>query len=575
VVEPGQPGAETPVEDEVSRPGETVDPKPSDGAGPAPKLAEGVELLGRYEDSGYKVAPYIARRADGQMIQLPAMLYAVAEEADGRHPVEEIAERVSRKTGRGVSPDNVRYLIDEKLRPLGVFTTADGSNPEVQKADPLLALKFRTAVIPKGVTNAITTVFRPLFFGPVILAVLGGLVALDVWLFGTHGVAQGFRDLLYKPVLLLAMLGIVTLSAAFHEIGHATACRYSGAEPGVMGVGLYIVWPAFYTDVTDAYRLDKRGRLRTDLGGIYFNAIFSIGVLGVYFLTHFEMLIAVAVLLQVEMLRQLQPFLRLDGYYIVSDLTGVPDLFARIKPILQSLLPWRRSDEAVTTLKRWVRVVVTIWVLMVIPILLFQLTVMVIAAPRLVATAWDSAQQQWSAATSAFTGGQPVQAAVSGLQLILLALPTLGMVLIFSRLGRRMGGGLWRGTKEHPLLRGLLVLAVAGVLAGVAVLWTSRDAYQPIKPGERWTVGDAVIAISEIPSGEPGLALSSGVLAEDPATPGPAPSSSPSAEPSPSASVEPSTEPSPSVSGEPSPTETVPPSPTPTGEPTPTGSATP
>ena len=42
-----------------------------------------------------------------------------------------------------------------------------------------------------------------------------------------------------------------------------------------------------------------------------------------------------------EIVHQLLPVIRLDGYYIVSDLTGVPDLFARIGPILRSLLPGR------------------------------------------------------------------------------------------------------------------------------------------------------------------------------------------------------------------------------------------
>ena len=47
----------------------------------------------------------------------------------------------------------------------------------------------------------------------------------------------------------------------------------AGPRPGAMGAGLYIVWPAFYTDVTDTYRLGRGGRLRTDLGGLYFNAV--------------------------------------------------------------------------------------------------------------------------------------------------------------------------------------------------------------------------------------------------------------------------------------------------------------
>ena len=63
------------------------------------------------------------------------------------------------------------------------------------------------------------------------------------------------------------------------------------------------------------------------------------------------------------------PFLRLDGYYIVSDLTGVPDILSRIKPVLSSLLPWRKADDRVTELKPWVRVVVTGYIVILVPVL--------------------------------------------------------------------------------------------------------------------------------------------------------------------------------------------------------------
>src|SRR5207237_4086106 len=135
-------------------------------------------------------------------------------------------------------------------------------------------------VVSPGAVRRITSPFRPLFFSPVVVVVLGTLVAIDVWLFGYHGIGQSVHDALYHPALLLVLLGLVIASAAFHEFGHAVACTYGGATPGVMGAGIYIAWPAFYTDVTDAYRLDKRGRLRTDLGGVYFNAVFILVTAG-------------------------------------------------------------------------------------------------------------------------------------------------------------------------------------------------------------------------------------------------------------------------------------------------------
>src|SRR3954469_14838502 len=357
-------------------------PPSAGGAAEKPRLAKGIDLIGKYEGSGFKEAPYIARRADGQVVQLAPLLYLIAEAADGVRTNEEIAAAVSEAIKRGVSADNVRQLIDERLRPLGVIAGADGSQPEVQKADPMLALKLKAALVPERVVNAITTVFKPLFFPPVVVAVLAGLVALCVWLFAYHGVAQSLREVLYSPGLLMLMLVLVILSAAFHECGHATACAYGGARPGAMGAGLYIVWPAFYTDVTDAYRLGKGARLRTDLGGVYFNAIFILITAGTYFLTGFEPLLLIIPLQHLEILHQFLPFIRLDGYYIVSDLTGVPDMFMRIKPVLKSLLPWREAEDSVKELKTWARVAVTAYVLTLVPALALLLGLMVMNLPR-------------------------------------------------------------------------------------------------------------------------------------------------------------------------------------------------
>ena len=40
-----------------------------------------------------------------------------------------------------------------------------------------------------------------------------------------------------------------------------------------------------------------------------------------------------------EMVKQLSPVIRADGYHILSDATGVPDLYAHIGPTLRRLLP--------------------------------------------------------------------------------------------------------------------------------------------------------------------------------------------------------------------------------------------
>ena len=61
---------------------------PEDAPGP-PRLAEGVELLGEYQGSGYSQPPSLVRRADGQVIQMSPLLYQVACRIDGtRDPAD-------------------------------------------------------------------------------------------------------------------------------------------------------------------------------------------------------------------------------------------------------------------------------------------------------------------------------------------------------------------------------------------------------------------------------------------------------------------------------------------------------
>src|SRR5205807_1538756 len=125
-------------------------------------------------------------------------------------------------------------------------------------------------------------------------------------------------------------------------LGHATGGYYGGARPGVIGVGIFLIWPAFFSDLNDSYRLSRAGRLRADLGGVYFNAVFMLLLAGLYCVTGLQVLLLAIALQHLLVVQQFLPFVRLDGYYIVSDLLGVPDLFAHVRPILSLLIPWRR-----------------------------------------------------------------------------------------------------------------------------------------------------------------------------------------------------------------------------------------
>jgi putative peptide zinc metalloprotease protein len=473
------------------------------GGGRQPLLADGVQLIGEYEGSGYKQAPSLVRRPDGQVIQLPPLLYSVAAKADGRRGYAEIAEEVSAEVKRGLDGEQVRYLVEEKLRPLGVLAAADGRSPDVEKADPFLGLKFRAAMISERTSNALGALFKPLFLAPVVLAVLVAFVVADAWLFLNHGIAQALRQSIYHPGLFLPLFVGVVLSAAIHEIGHAAGCRYGGGAPGKMGCGLYMAWPAFYTDVTDAYRLGRGARLRTDLGGVYFNVVVVLATMGAYAVTRFEPLLLLVAVQHFEIAHQLLPIVRLDGYYIVADLTGVPDLFARIGPILRSMVPGRRPDEQVLVLKRWVRVAVTAWVLVVVPLLVFELLIVLLHLPRIIGTGWDSGVKQYHSVGDAFSSGNPLGGATAILQLIVLTIPIVGILLVLAKTGKQGGRWLWTGTEGRPVLRTLGLAGATGAAVLLAMAWVPKENYRPIRPSERGTLTEGVAAVRHLPDAGP------------------------------------------------------------------------
>jgi len=476
----------------ASRPDARPGPGPVDDRG-APVRAEGVELIGEIPGSGYREPPALVRRSDGQTIQLTKLLYLVLAAVDGRRTYDEIADAVGPAFGRPVSADNVHTLCDSKLRTLGVLQLADGSQPEVKRSKPLLALTCRYVVSDPSVTRRITAPFARLFNPFVVATVLLAFVAVCAWVLLEKGLASATLQAFDQPGLLLIVFALTMVSAGFHEFGHAAAARYGGATPGAMGAGFYLVWPVFYTDVTDSYRLGRGGRVRTDLGGLYFNAIVAVATFGVWWVTGWDALLLTIATQLLQMLRQLTPMIRFDGYHLLADVTGVPDLYHRIKPTLLGLLPSRWDDPASKVLKPWARAVVTAWVLLVVPLLLAALVLMTLALPRVLGTAVASLDRQWQMMGEQYAAGDVLAVMVRVLSGLAIVLPVLGSVYILARVVRQIVAGTWRATRGRPGRRTVAGVVAAAIIAGLGwAWWPQPGAYRPIQPDERGTVQDAV-----------------------------------------------------------------------------------
>jgi putative peptide zinc metalloprotease protein len=434
------PPDSVPVTEPVPEPSSStvVEATGIDVGGKVPCRIPEVELLGEYEGSGYVQPHYLVRRPDQQVAQVTRLLYLVLSSIDGRRSTSQIADRVSAELGRPVSAGNVDYLIEHKLAPLGLAADSDQPMPITRTHHSVLSLAVRRTLMPPFLVNRIADVLKYLFLPVVVLEALNAWLVMDYWLISHTDQRQVSNSLVAAPDLMLVALGLGLLSMVFHELGHASGCRYGGGRPGQIGMGVYLIWPALYTNVTDAYRLDRRARLRTDLGGIYFNVIFILGLGAAYLATSWPPFLVAVLLGHIGIFQQLLPIVRLDGYFILSDLVGVPDLFAFMGPILRGLIPGRTTGERALSLTRRVRVLVRIWALATGTVIVVSLVALAIRGPGLIRGFLSSwAGQLQAIQTAVGTSDWPATAKVT-LALITLCIPVVGLTITLGRAFRQL-----------------------------------------------------------------------------------------------------------------------------------------
>lgn len=551
-----------------------------------PKLADDVVVTGAMEESAFEEEQYLVQRS-GRFIQLTQLLYRIVEQVDGQRSIEDIAREVKADDGKEVSADDVRKLIAEKLIPVGLVVKADGSVVQSTSSRSLLMMNAKMAMIPAALLRPITALFAILFWPPVLLPLLAVCFAAVGYVFFVHGVAKSVYDTLYTPGLLVAVFGLIVASAFFHEFGHASGLKAGGADVRGMGAGVYLAYPAFYTDVTENYKLPRWSRVRTDLGGFYFNLIFALGLVALAIVTGSEFLYAMVALVCLEIVHQMLPLVRLDGYWALADMLGIPDFFSQMGAFLRSVVPfWPKTKDGrkLPRLRWWARIAYGLYILIVIPVLAVMTFVLVQGIPRLLATAFDAFGKMVAIAGEAIGKGEWLNVIAAALQLILIAIPLIGVALVLVRVVKRVGTAAWKWS-EGSLPKRALALANGVALAALLVfLWIpgvgnvagvesgalrgQLGSFEPIKPDERGVVGQAAPIVNDIlrPLGVPVPSL----------TPRPSPSPSPSPSVSPSPTPFPTSTPTTAPVIAPTPVRTVAPTPAPTVAPTPipTASAT-
>lgn len=153
-------------------------------------------------------------------------------------------------------------------------------------------------------------------------------------------IAQAWR----WETLVLAWV-VLLVATMCHEFAHGLTCKRHGGEVHEIGFLLMFFMPCFYCNVTDAWLIrEKSKRLWVTLAGTYCDmvvwalAVFIWAVCQPGTLPNYLAWVVLSVC-GVRIFLNMNPLLKLDGYYMLSDAAGIPNLRSRS---MHYLMAWAR-----------------------------------------------------------------------------------------------------------------------------------------------------------------------------------------------------------------------------------------
>jgi len=162
------------------------------------------------------------------------------------------------------------------------------------------------------------------------IVVVGLILVAQQWDSFTHSVTN-----ILTPEGILGFALALTVAKTFHDLGHALVATRLGVRVAHMGVALLVLWPVLYTDTGESWRLrSHRQRLAISVAGISVElalaglATFAWALLDDGALRQAALYLATTGWV-LSLALNASPFMRFDGYFILSDLLDFPNLHER------------------------------------------------------------------------------------------------------------------------------------------------------------------------------------------------------------------------------------------------------
>lgn len=258
---------------------------------------------------------------------------------DGERTTDEAIDAFLERKPGSFTREWLRRLVEESLIPKGilVYTHQDPGRVAVSNQPKRSFLYIKLPIIKPNVVDPIARRLGFLYKREALIFGLILFIATHVYVYGVlirqHHV--DFNQLNAAGILTLMLFS--TMGTVFHEFGHASAAAYYGCRRMTIGWGLYLIYTVLWTNVSEAWKLRRHQRAIVDIGGVYFESIFLLLMLLLYLYTGSTIFLFAFIFIDLSIATTFNPFLRMDGYWLMSDLFGIVNLRQQQIVWLQSI----------------------------------------------------------------------------------------------------------------------------------------------------------------------------------------------------------------------------------------------
>jgi len=290
---------------------------------------------------GPTVHSYVLCTPDQRQFRISASAYEILRALEAGQSLEEI--HASMGGEKVVSFSDLHQLLTGQYQAALLCDSPDQPGGAVRRRQ--LSLLLHHTLIPQQIVIRVSEVLSGAYQPTVATFFCLFIVLAHLLLYGNWTPEQAGA---FHPSLVLVA---TFFSVVVHEFGHSSAVTRFDGKPGSIGAGLYILLPVLYADVSRIWTFRQKQRVIVDLGGIYFQQAVFAGLAFAAVMTGDRSLRAACISIDAMTLVAINPVFRFDGYWVLVDALGMPNLHRQagsyLKQLMRSLvkLQWKRPDH--------------------------------------------------------------------------------------------------------------------------------------------------------------------------------------------------------------------------------------